>query len=366
MRLALVIAQLECGGAERVLTRMANYWANAGFQVSIFTFASPEEKSFFPLDRSIKVIGLNTSGVENAKGRSLSKVFHCVFNFRKEIKLLSPDVIISFIDITNVFTILFSIGLKVPVIVSERTDPAQWKIGRILSLVRRLCYPWAGKVVVQTERARSYFGARQSRTCVVIPNPIEAVKIEKRCHDGSRPCRIVSFGRLVNHKGFDILIKAFSEVSNEYPNWNVHIFGDGPERSNLLALISDKGLSDRVFLEGRTDNVNHQMAHADLFVLPSLFEGFPNALCEAMAAGLPVVSFDCPSGPREIIRNGIDGLLVSPIHVASLRESLRVILYDEGMRKRLAEAAPQILTRFGIEAVMRQWTNLIMEVTHKK
>jgi glycosyltransferase involved in cell wall biosynthesis len=168
---------------------------------------------------------------------------------------------------------------------------------------------------------------------------------------------IVAMGRMRHQKGFDLLLKAFASCSN--PEWRLVIFGEGQERKGFELLIRELGLEGKVFMPGVVKDSMSLLKQADLFVMSSRFEGFPNALLEAMACGLPVISFDCPSGPGEIIRNGVDGLLVAPEDVNAMADAMKRLMADGEERKRLGTRAIEVLDRFGIEKVMKKWEELL-------
>ena len=162
-------------------------------------------------------------------------------------------------------------------------------------------------------------------------------------------------GRLAQQKGFDLLIEAFSRIANRHPQWSVKILGEGPARASLKRLIAEKGLSGRVVLAGWEPDPVSVLKQSDLFVLSSRFEGFPNALLEAMACGLPSISFDCPSGPAEIIRDTIDGLLVPAEDVEALASTMDRVLGDESLRQRLSAEAVHVVDRFSVEQYFANW-----------
>jgi len=165
-------------------------------------------------------------------------------------------------------------------------------------------------------------------------------------------------GRLVKSKGFDILIDAFSRIVNSNPEWSLKILGDGPLKRELQSQSEALGLANRIDFAGEVADPFPDLCAADLFVFPSRFEGFGLALCEAMACGLPVVSFDCPSGPREIIRNGLDGVLVPAEDTEALSKELDRLMADPGERQRLASRAPEVMIRFSIRRILGLWEEL--------
>ncbi|HKP12627.1 MAG TPA: glycosyltransferase, partial [Blastocatellia bacterium] len=198
----------------------------------------------------------------------------------------------------------------------------------------------------------------------VIPNPVLQPALPN--HDnGARDPKaghiLIGMGRLVEDKGFPLLLSAFSKVACNHPSWSLQIWGEGPQRQILEQLTRDWDLGGRVWLPGFTRRPFEALRRADLFALSSIIEGFPNALCEAMACGLPVVSFDCSSGIREIVRDGVDGMLVRAADPTALAASLDRLMADEGERRRLADRAVEVTERFGLDKTMARWEQLLLD-----
>ncbi len=376
MRLTCIISSLGSGGAERVLTTLANAWAASGADVTILTFDSGRARPFFALHDNVALGGLdlrsNTTHILHAIVANARRIAV----LRRAIRQRAPDVVIGFMDATNVLTLIATRGLAVPVVVSDRIDTARYSSGAIWDRLRRVTYPLADRIVVQTQAAFDRLPERERRAAVVIANPVVvpakggaspaslmARPPTAEGPDGRPHRKVLAMGRLTNQKGFDLLLRAFAMVAPRHPDWSIEIYGEGPERERLEALRRTLELNGRVALPGVTADPFGRMASADLFVLSSRFEGFPNVLCEAMACGLPVVAFDCPHGPREIIRDGVDGVLVEAESADRLADALSRLIEDEGERQRMAVRAPDVVHRFGLEKALRDWETVFADLT---
>jgi glycosyltransferase involved in cell wall biosynthesis len=173
---------------------------------------------------------------------------------------------------------------------------------------------------------------------------------------------IVAAGRLVRQKGYDLLVKAYAEVAPAHPDWSLRIFGSGRDRTKLTRMIAERGLDKWVELCGSTPDLGSELAEASVFVLSSRYEGMPMVILEAMSKGLPVVAFDCPTGPGELISHGDDGLLVPAGDVAGLAAALRKIIEDDGLRRRLGERARRSARAYELPEIGARWEELIDEL----
>ena len=364
MRLTLVISSLGGGGAERVMTNMANYWADAGWDITILTLDDGAAPLFYELDRRVRRVPLAVAQDSGNPFAALRNNFRRVRELRRSIRQSGPDAVLSFLDTTNVVTLLATRGLSVPVIVSERSDPARNSPGRIWSQLRRLTYPMADVVVVQSKGALDYFSPTVQSRARIVPNPVLLPRPSATASSVQpRKPAIVSMGRMVPAKGFDLLLRAFAQLKDKHRDWTLVILGDGPLRTQLESLRDQLGLEQRVLMPGRVSNPYDFLLGSDLFVMPSRYEGFPNALCEAMACGLAVICTDCPSGPREIIRDGVDGILIANEDVAALEKAMDWLMASEVTRKRLGERAPEVCKRLAVEKVMQMWEEALRKIT---
>lgn len=367
MQLTLVIHSLTAGGAERVMSIMANYWAAKNWNITLLTMDNGSIPPFYDLDSRIKHIPL---GLAKESPNFVWAIWYNLRRFyilRKTINQLNPHVVISFLDTTNVLTLLSTRSLNIPVIVDEQNHPAMYSIGRSWEKIRQLTYPRASRVVAVTARALSYFSQEIQTRGYVIPNPALPVKSEDNLSgmELEKPF-LIAIGRLEEQKRFDLLLHAFAQVKNTYPQWKLVILGEGSLRPKLESLVNQLGLAGRVDLRGVVKNPHSFLKQAEFFVMSSRYEGFPNALCEAMACGLPVISTDCLSGPREIIRDNIDGILIPSEDSQALAAAMQRLMSDANERKRLAARAPEVTERFSLEKVMGMWETLLQEVIAQK
>lgn len=366
--IVFVSHSLSSGGAEHVLCRMADYWAACGRDISIITLAG-EDSDFYPLDHRVRRVALNLAAESPTPGAAVRNNLARLKRLRAEIRRRKPDVVISFVDCTNVLTLLATWGLRIAIIVSERTDPRHHTIGTIWSIMRSRLYQRANALVVQTAAVKCWADEiALTERIHVIPNSVSASEVdgnEQNVWQAPKPF-VVAMGRLVKVKGFDMLIEAFARITKAYPEWSLVIIGEGEERERLTELVAQYGINDRVVMPGQFKTPLAVLRQASLFVLSSRYEGFPNALLEAMSCGLPVISFDCHSGPNEIIRHRIDGVLIPPEDTAALAHAMSRLLADEGERLRLGKQAARVVERFSVGNVMLQWDQLIHAVVAQR
>lgn len=373
MRLMIVIQSLSGGGAERVAANLANYWARKSWEVIVVTLA-PEAMDSYGLEAGVKRVGLDLYGASRSTVVALRNNWRRTLAVRRLLDEMRPSVVLSMMTDANVLVALASRGRpEICTVGSERSYPPRYPLGRAWSWMRRLCYGRLDAVVALTQESAAWLRANTTaRACVVIPNgvwlplPVHGpfVDVDSWCAVGRRI--VLSVGRLSNEKGFDSLISAFGRVAGEHEAWDLVILGEGPERSLLERLVADGGLQGRVFLPGRAGNVSEWYQRADLYALSSRFEGFPNGLVEALCHGVPAISFDCDTGPRDVVRHNVDGLLVPPGDVSKLSIALSQVMGSESLRHRLSGGASQARERFSLVEVARRWEDLFRRVRKRK
>ena len=359
MKIALIIASLQAGGAERVITELAAYWQRQGHDVTLITFEPPTTSSFYPLANDINLIQLDLTNnkITGVLTRLLS-ISKRILSLRRILKKLRPHTVISFIDVTNVMTLIATIDMKhLPVIVSERTHPKFHKLPRLYVILRQYIYSFAYRVIVQTQDIKNYFYYLQN--VVVIPNAVLKPKITKwPLKDKIIIRKVISVGRLDIHKDFTTLIKAVALLMPIYPDLTLTIYGEGPDRYHLQALIQSLNLNHVVQLPGITKNVMQALNDGDIFVFPSQYEGFPNALCEAMAVGLPIVATNIP-GNVDIIQDGVNGRLFTVGDHVELSTRIAELIEDREQCERLSEKAKTIFAIYNPQTIYNLWDEAI-------
>jgi len=266
----------------------------------------------------------------------------------------------------NILVLIASFGLNLKVIVSERIHPPAMALNFYWRVMRYLTYPLAHRVVMLSSESLEWLNNAIPRAKgVVIPNIVNIPLINNLPNLNPNKYIVhnkkvlLAVGRLDKQKQFDLLIDTFFELQEEYKNWNLFVLGEGPEKNYLLSKIRKLNLTKRVILVGKVGNIGDWYLRADLYVMTSKFEGFPNSLIEAMAYGCPAVSFDCDTGPRDIIRQDIDGLLIPNGNIKQLIQALRKLMGDNKLRKKMGKHATEVQRRYSTKKILAKWDAIL-------
>jgi len=317
---------------------------------------------FFSLSPEVTVHKLRLAG--GSAARRVSNHLRRIPSFRRVIRETRPDIIISFMDRTNVLVLLAAIGLGIPIIVSERIDPQRYSPGFPYNYLRRWLYRKAAAVIVQSKGQADWFKQMSTRVAV-IPNPVNACTNDRNSQ-AERTSTIIAVGRLTRQKGFDLLLTAFAKVHKKHPEWNLAIYGDGPERPAIERQIRELKLNEKVQLPGLTTSLTAHLRTAGCFVLSSRFEGFPNVLIEALACGCPVIATNCSDSIAEIVRHGWNGLLIPSEDTDSLANALNRIMEDATLRATLEANASDSVRKFDIDSIAGHWEKLFQEIASEQ
>lgn len=365
MRLALVISSLVMGGAERVITHLATGWANQGVDVHLITLANPNT-DFYSLPPSVNRIALNLMKDSANPLQAVGNNYKRIMMLREQFKQLKPHAVISFMDATNVLALLANMGLGIPTVISERTNPAKYRsdLGMIWDNLRRFTYPKAKAIVAVSRSTAKQISAMMPKSLVeVIPNPVFYHEQDQSSKSEPKAPTVITMGRLVPLKNFDLLIRSFAKCLDSQPEWKLNILGEGPQRGALESLIRELDLAQNIRLLGAVKEPAPILAQADIFALCSSFEGFSNSLVEAMACKLPIICTREAGG--EIVINKGQGLLVPEGDLDALTKSLRLLMGDQALRERLGDSAQQSVNKYLLPNVINQWNELLAKVTDR-
>ena len=355
MKIMFNISSMGKGGAERVISILANELIKE-HDVSILV--NTKENQAYILNKKIKLLELDKKYISTALFRNIKRIWSSYKILKKE----QPDIIISFLPIPSYRILLLRKFIKAPIIISDRNDPNKEYHSFISKFLMKTLYPKADGFVFQTEEQKNFFNKSIQNKSVIIYNPIkdEFLNSNKFTH---KEDTIISVGRLVRQKNQKMLIESFAKIANKYSNYKLKIFGKGPLEASLKKQIEDLNLSDRILLCGVCDDIKNELEKAKIFVLSSDYEGMPNALIEAMAVGLPVISTDCPcGGPKELIDNEENGILVEVGNMDMLSKKLKYLIENQQEAKRIGKNAEKIKEKLNSINILRQWNNYIEEM----
>ena len=346
-KITFVTGAMSRGGAERVISLLSNYYASLGWNVQIVMLLHSDVE--YVLDPAIEVIDIS-----NDRVNAVLDMPRLIQKLRELVKQQQPNVVVAFMAQICLIAGLACRGLKTRLVLSERNDPAAISKGKLFDALRNNVYQKSSLTVMQTERARGYFPKAVQDNSVIIPNPI-CVKCEA---SESKRRRIVTAGRLMPQKNQKMLIDAFSTIHKTHPEYVLDIYGEGSLRETLQQRIDDLGLTDAVALKGNVLNIHEEIADAELFVLPSDFEGLSNALLEAMMMGLPCIATNC-AGCDEVIRSGENGILIPVGDQRALEKAMEKLITDSALAAQLGKTAKEDSAQFAVDAVIKKWREAI-------
>tara|TARA_A100001234_G_C12611382_1_gene379631 strand:- start:295 stop:1443 length:1149 start_codon:yes stop_codon:yes gene_type:complete len=379
MKIFFFISSLNRGGAQRVIINLANNLAKLGHNIGIITLTS-EDSDSYKVNNDVKRFSLNLGGKSKGFAKIISN-YKRIHALRQILKDEKPDTLVAFIQNNIVLSILASINLPVLVFGSERNYPPREKsINFFWRLLRIFLYRFATGHIVQTQQTKiwlsKYTGSKNINiipNSVVWPIPTSTPKIDPLSVLSSDRKIILAVGNKPWQKGFDLLVRVFLKVAGDIPNWDLVVLGidlksdvtNDKEKmpKNLAKMLRQ---SNRIFFPGDVGNVEDWYERADLFILSSRYEGFPNVLLEAMASGCPSIAFDCDTGPREIIENGINGFLIPKENIEKLEIAMKELIFDEKLRKKFATEAPKIKEKFSNNQIVLKWLNVLQKSMKSK
>lgn len=350
-KILFVIGTLSSGGAERVVSVLAEELSRKGYDIGITTVYN--NKNDYISNKNIKLISI--------KHRFRNRVFRAleiIIGLRNIIRREKSDIIISFVWQVNIYTILSNLFMKKKLIVSERNDPYHDPQNRYLARIRDFLYRFCNGFVFQTKNARMYFAARIQKKSVIISNPI---KIDLPFwNEKESEKTIITACRLTKQKNLPLLFEAFKNLLNEFPDYQLKIFGNGELHEQLSEKISAMDLSKKIQLVGFSNNIHNEMASASLFVMSSDYEGVSNSMLEALAIGVPVISTDSPTGgARMFIKSGKNGILTEVGNCNELTMAIKHILSDKKHAIRISYEARKIREKLAPQKIAEKWIEYI-------
>ena len=367
MKIAILLPQLDkAGGVERVITYLANYWVKQRYEIIIITF-NLQPSIYYDLDLAIKRYSLFNKQITILP---IINVLTVIFNLRKLLKIHQPNIAIG-VDIkANLALGIASIGLNNLIsIATEHRHPPTVPMPKYLLKIARFFCSSMHAMVALTQESQMWFQKNTSfKHVALIPNPliyplpVSNPIIKPETIINNKKYTLLAVGRLHELKRFDLLISVFNKLVIKHNNWQLVILGEGEKRIKLEQQVKQLNLQSKVFFSGSVGNLDHWYKHADLLVLASKYEGFGCVLIEAMAYAVPAVSFDCPTGPKNIITHGVDGLLVEDGNKKELFKYLDKLISNKELRQQFATEAIQVRECFSINKIGSQWLQLFKDL----
>ena len=356
------------GGVERMVITIMNSLVTRGHHVALFTWDRAAATAFYPMASDITWHRLSL-GDPSKKANGL-RILRRITAIRSIVRRERSQVVVCFQEGPFISLRLYALGLRIPFIAAERNAPTRFEHTRVGNWQRLVfaSFRLARLVIIQCESYRKLYPEILHDRIVTIPNPVLPASLHARPNERAPNGRymLLSVGRLGFQKNYDVLIAAFALLVQDFPDWDLSIVGDGEDREKLTRLVAAYDLSARVVLARTRERIEDSYASAHCFVLSSRWEGFPNALSEAMAHGLPAVGFADCAGVRDLIIPGHCGLLAEGNgDAASLARTLAVLLSNPDLRVTMGQAARARVREFAIEPIIDRWEEVLGRACHR-
>lgn len=343
MKIVFIIPNMTGGGTERVISLLSDEYVKMGFDVAVMQFAGYEHA--YELNEKVEDFS-----VAQRSGGNPFVMIRRLIAMRRYFKENPDSYVFAFCVMGAVFSVMTTRGLKIPVMVAERNSPDSCNV----KALRNWAYRRAGRITFQTADGISYFPEEIAKKAVVIPNPVDADMPEP--YTGRRSRRIVTAGRLHKQKNHALLLEAFADFSKKFPDYELHIYGEGELEERLKEQAARLQIASRVVWHGFCPDVREQIRDAAMFVLSSDYEGISNSMLEALSMGIPTISTDCPiGGARIYIAPEKSGLLVPVGDKEAMTGAMCRIASDEGLAERLSAGAVQIRENYSVKKIAERF-----------
>lgn len=361
-RIAFHLNCLARGGAERVVTNLANQFAKEGYEVFIATEWQEEDE--YQIDDAVTRVHVGLRNEDQNKGR-VTKFFLRVKYLKQFVREYKPDVLIAFAKRANYRALMAAGNMKIPVVISIRTDPKGHYDSFTDKIQNKWLFPKAAGCVFQTKGQKEFFKPLLQDNSRVILNPINPKYIGVEAPT-EREKSVVHHARLVDFKNQPMLVRAFLRVHEKHPDYVLKMYGDDSHdgtKEILEKIIADNHAEDYVFIMGGSDSLEKELPKGSVYAFSSDWEGMPNSLLEAMALGMPIVATDCPcGGPATVMTNEVDGLLILVKDEDALVAGLNRLIEDRKLAERLGNNARKIADIGNSQAVFAQWKDFLESV----
>lgn len=358
-KVVIATATLGGGGAERAFINIANKLSEMGVEVKIMASGSRPVKAY-KINKSIKI-----DKIASSKNNKIIKIIDKLHQFRKYFKQHRDYTFISFFPDVSAYCVLASWGLGVRNVVSERNDPNTIPRKRYMKLIRNWAFRHASHCVFQTEEAKKYFGKPVQKKSTIIPNPINVAELPVPNSIENRKNIIIAVGRIVPQKNFSLLIRSWAKIAKDFPDWQVHIYGDttyhdGIFTKGLAEEICKLKVENNIMFKGFSGDIYSKMNEASIYISTSDFEGMSNTMLEAMTIGTPTIATDCPiGGARTIIKNGTNGILVKVGDEEEIAQSLKALILDANKRRQLSNGGIKLRNTLDTSIVCKYWLEIL-------